>query len=202
MRRKNDFTEQQLVDDFRMGSEKAFAKLFRLLYPTLCFYALGFTDDQAAAEDIAEETFIMVWNRRESFNHFKVLRSFLFSSVRNACLNWMKQKARHAVHEKRISVTAEFTEPSILENLVRAEVFRDVNAAIEKLPPKCRKIISMIFFEGKNTRDVAEELNLSISTVKTQKNRGLMLLRNKFTLLLFLFSLVLSCIERFDFGNF
>ncbi|HSZ34674.1 MAG TPA: RNA polymerase sigma-70 factor [Puia sp.] len=190
MRNRNDFTEQQLTDDFRKGNEKAFAKLFHQLYPGLCFYAIGFTDDQAAAEDIVEEIFIMVWNRRELFYHFKVLRSFLYSSVRNACLNWIKQKARHAKHEKRIAVFADITESSHLENLVRAEVFRDVNAAFEKLPPKCRKIISMIFFEGKNVREVSEELNLSIGTVKTQKARGLMLLRNRLTILLLLISLI------------
>ncbi|HEX4374057.1 MAG TPA: RNA polymerase sigma-70 factor [Puia sp.] len=190
MRKKNDLTEQQLVDDFRMGSEKAFAILFRQFYPALCFYAIGFTDDQAVAEDIVEEIFIMVWNKREKFNHFKVLRSFLYSSVRNACLNWIKQKARHAKHEKRIADFTDISESSHLEKLVRAEVFRDVNTAFEKLPPKCRKIISMIFFEGKKVREVAEELNLSIGTVKTQKARGLMLLRNRLTILLLLISLM------------
>jgi RNA polymerase sigma-70 factor (ECF subfamily) len=190
MREKNNYKEQQLVDEFSKGNQKAFAKIFQQLYPALCFFALSFTDDQAAAEDIVEEIFIIVWNRRESFDHYKVLRSFLYSSVRNACLNWIKQKARHAVHEKRIAVSAELTEASILENIVRAEVFRDVYSAFEKLPPKCRKIISMIFFEGKNVHDVAVELNLSINTVKTQKYRGLSLLRNRLTILLLLISLM------------
>jgi RNA polymerase sigma-70 factor (family 1) len=190
MREKNNYKEQELVDEFSKGNQKAFAKIFQQLYPALCFFALSFTDDQAAAEDIVEEIFIIVWNRRESFDHYKVLRSFLYSSVRNACLNWIKQKARHAVHEKRIAISAELTEASILENIVRAEVFLDVYSAFEKLPPKCRKIISMIFFEGKNVHDVAVELNLSINTVKTQKYRGLSLLRNRLTILLLLISLM------------
>src|SRR5580693_7793206 len=119
-------TEQQLMDDFRMGSQKAFARLFRQLYPTLCYYALRFTDDQGTAEDIVEESFIKIWERRETFIHYKVLRSFLYSTVRNACLNWLQQKNRHVVHEQQIALNAEYSEESILENIVRAEVFNDI----------------------------------------------------------------------------
>ncbi|HSZ87238.1 MAG TPA: RNA polymerase sigma-70 factor [Puia sp.] len=186
MRKKNEYTDQQPVDDFAKGSQKAFAKLFHEFYPALCFYATGFTNNQQAAEDIVEEIFIVAWNRRESFDHYKVLRSFLYSSVRNACLNWIKQKARHAAHEKRIAISEELTENSILENIVRAEVFREVYSAFEKLPPKCREIFSLIFFEGKNIRDVASELKLSVNTVKAQKRRGLLLLRDKLTIFLIL----------------
>jgi RNA polymerase sigma-70 factor (family 1) len=194
MRKTENHTEQQLVEEFSKGNQKAFAKIFHQFYPALCFYAIGFTNDQAAAEDIVEEIFIIVWNKRESFDHYKVLRSFLYSSVRNACLNWIKQKARHAVHEKRIAQSTELTESSVLENIVRAEVFRDVSTAFEKLPPKCREIFSLIFFEGKNIRDVAAELKLSVNTVKAQKRRGLLLLRNKFTGSILL-QIALACIS-------
>jgi RNA polymerase sigma-70 factor (family 1) len=188
MRQRNDYTDQELVDDFAKGSQKAFTKLFHQFYSALCYYAFRFTDDQAAAEDIVEETFIVVWNRRESFHHYKVLRSFLYSSVRNACLNWMKQNERHAVHKKIIASNTELSESSVLENLVRAEVFRDVFNALEKLPPKCKEIFTLIFFEGKNIRDVAAELKLSVNTVKAQKRRGLILLRNRLTIILSLVS--------------
>jgi RNA polymerase sigma-70 factor (family 1) len=186
MREKKEHTEQQLVEEFSKGNQKAFAKLFHEFYPALCFYALGFTNDHAAAEDIVEEAFIVVWDKRESFDHYKVLRSFLYTSVRNACLNLIKRKARHSAHERRIAVSAELTESSILENMVRAEVFRDVYLAFEKLPPKCREIFSLIFFEGKNIRDVAAELKLSVNTVKAQKRRGLLLLRNKLAIFILL----------------
>jgi RNA polymerase sigma-70 factor (family 1) len=190
MPNQNDHGDQQLMDDFRNSDEKAFLKLFRRLYPSLCFYALRFTEDQAAAEDITEESFIKIWYRREQFSNHKVLRSFLYSTVRNASLNWLKQKERQAYHKNEIANNTKFSEESILENIVRVEVFNDVFAAFEKLPPKCRKIISMIFFERKSLREVAHELGLSISTVKTQKARGLMLLKNKLTLFLSLLILM------------
>jgi RNA polymerase sigma-70 factor (family 1) len=186
MREKEFDTEQKMIDEFRKGSQKSFAKLFHQLYPALCFYATRFTDDHGEAEDIVEESFIKVWERRETFNHYKVLRSFLYATIRNACLNWIKQKERHLAHEKAIGIQSESSESSILENTVRAEVFLDVYDAFEKLPPKCREIIDMVFFEGKNIREISNELNLSINTVKAQKRRGLLLLRNKLTVFLLL----------------
>jgi RNA polymerase sigma-19 factor, ECF subfamily len=186
MREKNNYTEQQLVDDFRTGDEKAFSQMFLKLYPSMCFYASQYTRDQPAAEDIAEESFLKVWEKRETFFNYKVLRSYLYVTIRNASLNWIKKERSQSIHKDELSIRADVSEASVLENIVRAEVFNDVYAAFAKLPPKCRQIISMIFFEGKNTREVAEELNLSIGTVKTQKARGLMLLRNRLTLFLLL----------------
>jgi RNA polymerase sigma-70 factor (family 1) len=191
MRDKNEHTEQQLIDEFSKGNQKAFAKIFHQFYPALCIYAFGFIENQAEAEDIVEEVFMVVWNKRESFDLLKGIRSFLYISVRNACLNLMKKKARHGVHKKRIAESAELAETFILETLVRAEVFREVNVAFEKLPHKCRKIFALIFFEGKTIREVASELKLSVNTVHAQKRRGLSLLRDKLAILVFLVLIII-----------
>lgn len=180
------YSEEQLIKGFNNRSEKSLAIIFKDLYPALCFYASRFVDDQGAAEDIAEESFIKIWERRETFVHYKVLRSFLYSTVRNACLNLLKQKERHSLHEKEIFINAELSESSVLENIIRTEVFRDVYLTLETLPPKCRTIISMIFFQGKSVREVAEKLNLSIGTVKTQKARGLKLLKERLPMILYI----------------
>src|ERR1700689_2713773 len=121
MREKNNYTEQQLVDDFRKGDEKAFSELFRKLYPAMCFYALRYTDDQAAAEDITEESFLKIWNRRATFSNYKVLRSYLYTIVRNASLTWIKIEKRRSVIRNEIATLAEISESSVIENIVRAE---------------------------------------------------------------------------------
>jgi RNA polymerase sigma-70 factor (family 1) len=179
MRAKNNYTEVQLVDAFRHGDEKAFSELFHLLYPVVCFYALRYTGDQASAEDIASESFVKIWQRKNDFSHFKVLRAYLYSTVRNASINWRIKNGRQRRHENNQALFSNTVENNREENIIRAEIFHDVHTAFAKLPPRCRQIISMIFFEGKNTRQVAEELNLSIGTVKTQKAWGFMLLRGR-----------------------
>jgi RNA polymerase sigma-70 factor (ECF subfamily) len=70
-------------------------------------------------------------------------------------------------------------EDHILSELTRIEVVREVHAAIEALPPQCRKIVRMSFVEGMKNQEIAEQLKLSVQTVKNQKVRAIYLLKMK-----------------------
>jgi RNA polymerase sigma-70 factor (family 1) len=172
-----DNTAQNLMDNFRRGDEMSLTALFHEFYPALCLFAFRITGDQPAAEDIAEGAFLKIWERRANFFHIKVVRSYLYTSAKNASINYRLQKQRRTAHEDQIGFGMNIVELAVEENIIRAETFREIYTALEKLPPQCRKIISMIFKNGKNSREVAEELGLAIGTVKTQKARGLTLLR-------------------------
>ena len=68
---------------------------------------------------------------------------------------------------------------AILEDMIRKELLRDVYTTIRELPRQCKKIISMLYREGKGFREIAQEMDLSISTIKNQKERGIVLVRKK-----------------------
>jgi RNA polymerase sigma-70 factor (family 1) len=183
-------TEKKLLEGFRQGREASFSKVFETLYPALCFYVLRFTNDQAAAEDIAEESFIKIWGRREAFHQLKVLKSYLYTTARHASMDWLKRQKRQDIAEKGMTALGPDHETCILEEMIRAEWLREVSAALDSLPRRCGSIIRMLFIDGKKARVVAEELQLSINTVKKQRANGLMFLRKRFpdilTLLLLL----------------
>lgn len=165
------------MNGFRQGRERSITIIFNQLYTTLCFYAVRITNNQAAAEDIVEESFIKIWDRRENFFHFQVIKSFLYTTVRNASINWVKQnKSQENALNGGYSAFKE-TANSKLEDLISVETFRELYIALDNLPPQCRKIITMLFIEGKKPGQVAEELQLSVANVSTQKKRGIMLLR-------------------------
>jgi RNA polymerase sigma-70 factor (ECF subfamily) len=65
------------------------------------------------------------------------------------------------------------------EDTIRAEFYAEIHNAIKTLPPECRKIFTMLYIEGKTVRETADELGLARSTIKTQKARGLAMLRKK-----------------------
>ena len=71
------------------------------------------------------------------------------------------------------------SEGFVLEELVRAEFVAELQSALNGLPEQCRKIFNMLFLEGRNNKEVAEAMNLSIHTVKAQRQRGLSILRKK-----------------------
>lgn len=186
----NYSNEEALLRAFREGQEKSFAEVFKTLYPALCFYALRIIGDQSASEDIAGESFIKIWSRREQFHQFNILKSYLYSTTRNASLNWLKHSQRQQLSEKEAAAGGPDSEKYVLEDIVRAELLREIYTALDNLPPQCRKIMAMLYIEGKNTGQIAKELQLAVGTVKTQKARGVMLLRKRvlaFPILLELF---------------
>lgn len=76
-----------------------------------------------------------------------------------------------------------------MEAMIDAEVLREALSALDELPAKCQAIIKMLFIQGKEIGQVAKELNLSTGTVRTQKARGLSLLRKKLSVVKILFTL-------------
>lgn len=167
---------QQLMEGFRIGREESFSEVFKALCKTLCGYSMRITGDWAASEDIVQEAFVKIWERRAQFHQFAVLKSYLYTTVRNDSFQSLRRKSRQEEKERTASQPDE--EQSKLEDMIRAEVYRELDAGVQSLPSQCRRVIDL-FQQGKNTREVAETLQISIGNVKVQKGRGLLLLRQR-----------------------
>lgn len=165
------------MQDFRHGDEDAFNRIFHDLYQTLCFYGNTITGDQAVSEEIAATSFLKVWERRSEFQHFLSLKSYLYTTVRNASIDWLRKKQSEAKARMGMVSALEVTERTRLEQLVIAETYRELYTGINKLPAQCRQIITMIFIDGKSTKEIAKELNITVDNIRVQKARGLKLLR-------------------------
>jgi RNA polymerase sigma-70 factor (family 1) len=169
------------VHAFQRGEEKGFNYFFNSLYPALLYYAFRILNDKPAAEDVVGESFIKIWERHSTFSHPKVIKSWLYTTVRNGCLNRLQQQQRSMAQQAQLARQQEGSfESYALHEIIRAEVIRELYENIESLPTACRQIFKMLYIQGKTVREIAEELKLSISTIKNQKARGLALLRKRF----------------------
>ena len=182
MLKKESYILNQHFLSFQYGEEKGFDFFFRAYYKPLCFFANKYTRDMPAAEDVVSEVFIKVWEKRETITSAEGLKSYLYKSVYHGCLRWKGRESRVGSLKSGVSewsiVNSEF-ERSYLDNMIRAEVMDEVYRAIELLPKECQKIFTKLFLEGKTVKEIAEELSLSVSTVKTQKARAINFLRSK-----------------------
>lgn len=160
------------------GKQGAFGYVYRRYYQSLCLFASRLVDGEDA-EDVVDEAFIAIWKKRVQFKDEHHLKSFLYLSVRNACLNTQKARQRAGERQQQFICERGDSEESCLFHLLQAEVLRELNEAVGGLPPQCRKVIHLTYLEGKSNPEVADELNISIHTVKNQKRRGLELLRDK-----------------------
>lgn len=172
----NNTLGRQLTDS---GS---FDFYFREWYPALCLFSLRITGDQRAAEDYAEEAFIKLWENRHQFEQAGSIRAYLYTVVRNASISYLrhlKTKKVYAATQQQQTLPEELP---AWEALVEAETLREVYQCLNHLPPRCKKVLELLFVEGKNYQQIAREMDLTIDTVRAQKARGVRLIKRRLRL--------------------
>jgi len=162
---------------------------FGLLYekhaPGLIFYARKFVSE-FVAEDIVHDVFLNIWKEKSFFIIEETILNYLFRSVRNACLNYLKHQTIN-----QDFITAQTAELSIIELnassiedlIIEKEQMEAIYAAIKLLPEKCGTVFRLSFFENKKNGEIAGILNISTRTVEAHLYKALTLLRNKLIIL-------------------
>ena len=175
---ENDSLEN-LVKAFQRGEEKGFTYFFNELYPALLYFAFRIVNDKAAAKDIVEDSFIKIWERRTTFSHHKVIKSWLYTTVRNGCIDWQRKQQSNQQHEEELANMQKNSEIHAMQEMIRAEVASEIYNAFTHLPPRCRQVFKSIYIEGKSLKQTAQEMQLSINTVKNHRTHGLTLLKKR-----------------------
>ncbi|MFT3824398.1 MAG: RNA polymerase sigma-70 factor [Chitinophagaceae bacterium] len=166
-----------MIADLKAGSTKAFDYFFRLFYGPLCLFAERILKERGAAQDIVEETFVKLWHKHTDFETALNIKAFLYITTRNACLNQLKLMQREKLTKKQLAYLSDDNQDFVLNEITRAEVLREIYQEIEKLPTQCRKIFKMSYLDGLKNHEIAEQMHISINTVKNQKVRALQLLK-------------------------
>lgn len=169
--------DAQLVQLFRTGSEEAFSIIYKRLYQRLYFFALRFVPEMDA-KDMVAEAFISLWQKREDFTEFPAIQHFLFILIRNRCLNLLKHELMKTEKQAEILQQLTLTDEEDLDlQHLQAELVKLIYAEVERLPQKMRAIFLLSFQEGLKPAAIAEQLQLSVQTVRNQKVTALRLLR-------------------------
>lgn len=170
--------ETDIVKALQAGDEKVFERYFKDNYQRLCRYAFTFMKDKDEAEEIAQNVFVTMWEKRTSLAIETSIDSYLFRAVRNASLNKIKhQKVRQDYSAEQVA-SSNSVEPSTHLTL-KNELQKQINEAIESLPEQCRIIFKLSRFEELKYAEIAEHMNLSIKTVENQMGKALRIMREK-----------------------
>jgi RNA polymerase sigma-70 factor (family 1) len=172
-------SSNDIIISFQKGDPDALQSLLKQFYSPLCLFADRLLRDQAAAEDIVGESFIKLWNKRSNFESLQNIKAFLYITVRNACLNYLKQAKRDSLNQKQLAYITGEKEEFVLNEMIRAEVLKEIMQEIEKLPEQCGKVLRLGYLEGLRNQEIADLLQVSVHTVKNQKARAIQLLKIK-----------------------
>lgn len=165
---------------FDNAERLSFNNAFRLYYRALCFFASKIINDKTGAEDIVVDVFIRVSKRTVHFKNHEDLKSFLFASTKNACIDHLRKfRIVHDVDGIIEGIPAD-VESAAEREMIFARVLQAIYAEMENLPSQCQKIFKGIYLEGKDVSTIATEMNLSRQTVLNHKSRAIKLLRIAF----------------------
>ncbi len=152
-----------------MLNRETFKDLFNTLYPRLISYSLKYVTDKFAAEEIVEESFVALWEKREALVHIKDIKPYLYVIVRNASLKYLEKSNKVLQLNKKHHDSAVMIDYDIIEEEVHAVI---LSQALDTLPAKCRKVFELSCLDGVKYKDIAEELDISVNTVKSQRARA------------------------------
>jgi RNA polymerase sigma-70 factor (ECF subfamily) len=154
-----------------------FEQLFKTHFAPLCNYAVQYVQDADSAKDITQKVFINLWESRENIDTQKSIQSYLYTSVRNRCLNYIRdhKKYRSQVLDLEINdIEIAFEEDDPQEY---SELEAKVAEALQALPEKCRQVFEMSRFKEMKYKEIALELDISEKTVEAHMSKALKTLK-------------------------
>jgi len=164
------------MNSLNWEEDTLFQVLFDRYYLQLCRFAAKYLSESEGQEDVVQDAFAKLWQQRLYFKKQKIVRNFLYVTVRNQCLNICKHRK---VIKKYISYTSKekFKERYSKSEDIRKKRIDKIHIALQELPESCKLIMRMGYIQGMKNKEIAEDLYISVNTVKTQKKRGIKKLR-------------------------
>jgi len=164
-----EYIEKDLISRLKNNDSQAFDDVFKLYYKQLCYYSFKIVKDKDIAEEIVQDLFVQIWEKRNELNINISLKSYLYRSVHNNSIRQFKKEILTEAIEEHHN-TSDGNYDSLME---QAETEIYIYNTIEQLPEHCRNIFKMSRFENLKYREIAEKLNISVKTVETQMSRAL-----------------------------
>ncbi|MCL3782594.1 RNA polymerase sigma-70 factor [Prolixibacteraceae bacterium JC049] len=186
-------TEKQLIDNIKSGREEAFKQLFDTYYLQLTIYANKYVSDLDQSRELVQDLFVRLYEKRNKLDIHTSLKAHLYQSVRNSCINLIKQKQMQSGHHDNIKYLNSGNDMDTTDKVLESELEHHIFQALDFLPEQCRKIFEMNRFSGLKNQEIADKLDISKRTVETQISKALKILRSKLSnylnvILLFLFT--------------
>lgn len=169
-------------DDIFIGlkrrDETALSVLFDTYYEKLYLFAEKYIYDSDKAHDIVQDVFLKIWENAERLELTSSIQHYLFASVRNGCLNYLKSLQIEDRNNRKYAEA--YIESQNVDMVDDEELLARVRQVLDELPEKCREVCLLRFVEGYKYAEIAVRLDMNENTVKAQLHRGMERLKQAF----------------------
>ena len=171
---------------FQMGEGNSFDFFFRQYYTALCYFANSILHNEEEAKDIVQDSFIKLWDSQTITERSETVKSFLYTTVRNKCVDLLRKKK--VIQKAKLQlVKNNESDFEYFDEVAFAEMIRQLEGYLAELPEKVQQIIKLYYVDEKKYHEIASEINSTPEAVRKQKMRMLKIIRGKFHFLFCLF---------------
>ncbi len=153
-----------------------FENLFKEYFEPLCRYALNFVSDNDTSKEIVQDVFINLWNKRETLDTTKPIKSYLYTSIRNRCLNYIRDNKKFRSNVLDVEI-ADYDLAFEYDDFEETDLQKKIDNTLDLLPTKCRQIFKLSRFEELKYKEISQKLDISVKTVEAQMSKALRIFR-------------------------
>ncbi|MCG8581625.1 MAG: RNA polymerase sigma-70 factor [Bacteroidales bacterium] len=172
--------DKDTLELLQKGDEDMYRNIFNQLQPALVIYAKEYVPDADMASNLVQEAFLKLWEKRQNIKLGTFLNAYLYKSVRNLCLNYLrhlKVQDKYVGNVQQIQLNYEALKDKSAERLLEGEIMERIQQAVEKMTPQCRRVFELSRFEGKSYKEIAREIGIAEKTVENQMGKALKVAR-------------------------
>lgn len=191
--------DQLKIPSLRKGEKKAFEAIYNDFFGVLYHLCLQYLHDEKVSEEIVQDTFLKLWEIKETLNDQINLRNFLYTITKNNCLNYLRNQKislKHQENMKYLEMQFNYEALEKLGDYLQFEELRSkIDDAISKLPAEVIETFKLSRFEELSYKEISDQQTISIKTVEARISRALRVLRvelKEYLPLLYLISRIIS----------
>lgn len=169
--------DKNLLKQFKEGKLSAYEQLFKKYYKLLCAEAFYLLQDEMEAEDQVQSLYIELWNKQLHINIKSSVKGYLYQSIRNRCLTLIEKRK---TEKRRLNdYICQKDERVEVDLLVQRETQKHIFAKLNELPAQQLQAFRLVYLENKKYREAAEEMGISMNSIKTHLKIAVRVLRSR-----------------------
>ena len=176
-----DQIEIEILKGIQSANQKSFGYLIQLYFNPITLYAKSIVLDAELAKEIVQDVFLKIWDNRDSLEIKTSLKAYIYQMTHNLCIDHLRNRANkrnlNLISYDDLKLRLEIFEledhDSLFDKLFTEQMEAAIHHAIEELPEQCREVFILSRYESLSYPQISKELNISLSTTKTQMVRAM-----------------------------
>ena len=185
---------QEPENNIKTLDKATFELLFKSNFKGLCYFAQKYVKDIETSKEIVQDAFISLWEKRQTIDLSKPVKSYLTTIIYNKSLNYLRDHKKFDRDILGFENLLHENTPDSDTRIITAEITQRINDALAELQEKCREVFLLSRHENLKYQEIADQLQISVKTVETQMSKALQHMRVRLAEYITIILLILSAI--------